>query len=434
LINFSDFTMASSFQSLSRVGLAVLNGEMSSRQAVQICLDRIEQQTGPGRSFVNLRAEQALAESLERDAEPARGPLHGIPFAVKDIFDTAEMPTEVSSRNYEGFQPAKDAAAVSLLRASGAVLLGKVATVEFRSANAPSKIPNPSSEEFTPGGSSAGSGAAVGAGLVPLALSTQTGGSTIRPASFCGAAAFKPTWGRVPVEGMKPFAPSLDTVGWVAEDCELLFRSARASGIDEKDPAINGRPLRIGFYETPYFSEAEEETHVALEETIRLLEDAGHRVEVVLGPAGCDRLNEWQDILMHGEGRASYLVEQARDTDAVHPGVLGVVSTEQGFTHEGMTEAYDHIAALRPRFDAALEPFDAWLTPAVVGEPPHQEKGNRLATFNRLFTALGLPCAGLPGLTGPYGLPVGIQLLAPRFADVHLLAVAKIVQGLIYQD
>jgi Asp-tRNA(Asn)/Glu-tRNA(Gln) amidotransferase A subunit family amidase len=426
--------MASSSQPLPRVGLAVLNGEMSSEQAVQICLDRIEQQDSPVRSFVSLRAEQALAESRERDAEPARGPLHGMPFAVKDIFDSADIPTEVNSRNYEGFQPAKDAAAVALLRASGAVLLGKVATVEFRSAAAPSETPNPSTAEFTPGGSSAGSGAVVGGGQVPLALATQTGGSTIRPASFCGAAAFKPTWGRVPVEGMKPFAPSLDTVGWVAENCELLIRATRASGIEEQKPTVIDRPLRIGFYETPYFSEAEEETHVALEETVRLLENAGHRVEVVLGPAGCDRLNEWQDTLMHGEGRASYLVEQAGDPAALHPGVLGVVSKEPGFTHTGMTDAYDQIAALRPLFDAAMAPFDAWLTPAVVGEPPHLEKGNSLATFNRLFTALGLPCAGLPGFSGPYGLPVGIQLLAPRFADVHLLAVAKIVEGLINSD
>jgi len=173
---------------------------------------------------------------------------------------------------------------------------------------------------------------------------------------------------------------------------------------------------------------------VALEETVRLLEKAGHRVEVVLGPADSDRLNEWQDTLMHGEGRASYLVEQARDPAALHPGVLGVVSKEPGFTHEGMTEAYDQISALRPQFDAALEPYDAWLTPAVVGEPPQLEQGNSLATFNRLFTALGLPCAGLPGFSGPYGLPVGIQLLAPRFADVHLLAVAKIVEDLINSD
>ena len=421
--------MDSSIQSLPGVGQAILNGEMTSEQAVQTCLERIEQQNGLGRNFVSLRAEQALAEARARDSETARGPLHGVPFAIKDIFYSADLPNDWHSPYDEEHQPAKDAAAVARLRASGAVLLGKVATVEFSPSKKPSR--SPLATEFTPGGSSAGSGAAVGGGQVPLALATQTGGSTIRPASFCGAAAFKPTWGRVPAEGMKPFAPSLDTVGWVAEDCELLIRAARASGIEEREIDVEGVQLRIGFYATPYFSEAEEETNVALAETVRLLIDAGHRVEEVRGPAGAERLNEWQDIVMHGEGRASYLSQQAGDPAALHPGVLEVISKERNLTHDSMKEAYDQLADMRRKFDSAMETYDAWLTPAVVGEPPKLERGNTHATFNRLFTALGLPCAGLPGFTGPYGLPVGIQLLAPRFADIHLLQVAKILEGLI---
>lgn len=423
--------MTPSAQSLPAIGRAVLNGEMSSEQAVQACLERIEQQNGHGRNFVSLRAEEALAEARVRDSESARGSLHGIPFAVKDIFQAADLPNEMYSPDGEELQAAKDAAAVALLRTAGAVLLGKVATVEFTTHEDSEESRNPFDTEFTPGGSSAGSGAAVGGGQVPLALATQTGGSTIRPASFCGAAAFKPTWGRVPVEGMKPFAPSLDTVGWVAEDFELLLRAARVSGIEEAETDLEGVSLRIGFYETPYFSEAEEETNVALGETVRLLISAGHHVEKVQGPKGAERLNEWQDTVMKGEGRASYLLEQARGPAALHPGVLDIISREQGFTHDNMRDAYEQLAAMRQAFDSEMASYDAWLTPAVVGEPPKLEKGNTLATFNRLFTALGLPCAGLPGFTGPYGLPVGIQLLAPRFADIHLLQVARIVEGLI---
>jgi Asp-tRNA(Asn)/Glu-tRNA(Gln) amidotransferase A subunit family amidase len=327
------------------MGRAVLNGEMSSEQAVQTCLERIEQQNGHGRNFVSLRAEEALAEARVRDSESARGPLHGIPFAVKDIFQAADLPNEWYSPDGEELQAAKDAAAVALLRAGGAVLLGKVATVEFTTHEDPEASRNPFDSEFTPGGSSAGSGAAVGGGQVPLALATQTGGSTIRPASFCGAAAFKPTWGRVPVEGMKPFAPSLDTVGWVAEDFELLLRAARVSGIEEAETDLEGVRLRIGFYETPYFSEAEEETNVALGETVRLLISAGHHVEKVEGPKGAGRLNEWQDTVMKGEGRASYLLEQARNPAALHPGVLDIISREQGFTHDNMRDAYERHAA-----------------------------------------------------------------------------------------
>ena len=419
-------------QTSGSLGQAVISGEISSEEAVKSCLERIEQQNSTTRSFVCLNQERALAEAKTRDKEPSRGLLHGVPFAVKDVFDTADLPTEFNSPLYKGFQPSKDAAAVALLRAAGAVFLGKVATVEFASVGALPETRNPHNPEFTPGGSSAGSGAAVGGGEVPLALATQTGGSTIRPASFCGAAAFKPTWGRVPVEGMKPFAPSLDTVGWIAEDCELLARAARVSGIETEIEDETALPLlRIGFYETPYFPEAAQETRDALDETVSLLEAAGHQVERVPGPPGAERLNEWQNILMHGEGRSSYLAEHARNPGLLHPGVLGVVNNTLGISHDDMREAYDRISALRREFDSAMEAYDAWLTPAVPGEAPRFEMGNGLATFNRLFTALHLPCVALPGFSGPSGLPVGIQLIARRFADNRLLQTARIVEKLI---
>ena len=423
--------MTTKIKSMTRLGRAVLDGKMSSEEAVQVCLERIERQDGLTRSFVSLRPERALAEARLRDAENPRGPLHGVPFAVKDIFDTIDLPTQFNSPYYLGFQPAKDAAAVALLRSAGAVLLGKVATAEFATLGALPETRNPYNAEFTPGGSSAGSAAAVGGGEVPLALATQTAGSTIRPASFCGAAAFKPTWGLVPVEGSRPFAPSLDTVGWIAEDCDLLVRSAQASGIELADTPPNESRLRIGFYRTPYYQEADAETDFALEKTINHLQRAGHTVTEVPGPPGAEGLNEWQNILMQGEGRASYLAEWAKDPDLLHPGVRDVVKNVLGITHNDMREAYDRIAALRPQFDLAMQGFDAWLTPATPGEPPKFESGNGLATFNRLFTALHVPCIALPGFTGPYGLPVGIQLIAQRFADRHLLETARIVESVL---
>jgi Asp-tRNA(Asn)/Glu-tRNA(Gln) amidotransferase A subunit family amidase len=415
----------------AQLGQAVLDRALTAEQAVRRCFERIEEQDGATRSFVSLRFVQALAEARDRDAAPSRRPLHGVPFAVKDIFDTEDLPTEFNSPMYRGFQPARDAAAVALLRAAGGVFLGKVTTVELASVGALPETRNPHNVEFTPGGSSAGSGAAVGGGEVPLALASQTAGSTIRPASFCGAAAFKPTWGRVPVEGMKPFAASLDTVGFIAENNELLLRAAEACGIVHERAPPGNRLLRIGFYRTPYFEEAEQETIFALEKTIHLLRKAGHHVEDVAGPPGAERLNEWQNTLMHGEGRTSYLAEHARDPGLLHPGVRDVVNNALGITFDELRGAYDGIAALRPEFEKAMAGFDAWLTPAVPGEPPRFELGNGLATFNRLFTALWLPCVALPGFHGPYGLPVGIQLVAPRFADSHLLDTAQVVESLI---
>ncbi len=414
------------------IGRAVLSGRMSSEDAVTACLERIEHQDSLTRSFVSLHPEKALLEAIARDNEEPRGPLHGVPFAVKDIFDTVDLPTEFNSPLYIGFQPAKDAAAVALLRAAGAVFIGKVATVEFAGIGAIPETRNPHNQEFTPGGSSAGSGAAVGGGKVPLALASQTAGSTIRPASFCGAAAIKPTWGRVPVEGMKPFAPSLDTVGWIAEDVDLLARAAEALGFHEEIPQRGHGALRIGLYRTPYWDEAEAETIFAVEQAAHLLAEAGHRVDEVPGPKNCEALNEWQEVLMNGEARTSYLAEHARDPERLHPGVLDVVRNRRGITFEDMCRAYDGIAAFRPQFDKALRPFDAWLTPAVPGEAPRFEQGNGLATFNRMFTALGLPCVAIPGFTGPYGLPVGIQLVAPRFADRRLLRTASEVEAIIH--
>jgi Asp-tRNA(Asn)/Glu-tRNA(Gln) amidotransferase A subunit family amidase len=423
--------MTTKIKSLTRLGRAVLDGRMTSEEAVHACLDRIEQQDGMTRSFVALRAQRALSEARQRDAEPPRGPLHGVPFAVKDIFDTVDLPTQFNSPYYLGFQSAKDAAAVALLRSAGAVLLGKVATAEFATLGSLPETRNPFNAEFTPGGSSAGSAAAVGGGEVPLALATQTAGSTIRPASFCGAAAFKPTWGRVPLEGVRPFAPSLDTVGWIAEDCDILVRAAQASGVEINEDLPGESRLRLGFYRTPYYDEAAAETDFALEKTINLLQRAGHAVTEVAGPDGAERLNEWQNILMQGEGRASYLAEWAQDPDLLHPGVRDVVNNVMGITQDDLREAYDRIAALRPQFDAAMDGFDAWLTPAAPGEAPRFEQGNGLATFNRLFTALHLPSVTLPGFTGPYGLPVGIQLVSRRFADRRLLETARIVESIL---
>ncbi|GAG86115.1 unnamed protein product, partial [marine sediment metagenome] len=302
---------------------------------------------------------------------------------------------------------------VSLLRAAGAVLIGKTATVEFAGVGAIPDTRNPFDLDYSPGGSSAGSGAAVGAGLVPLALATQTGGSTIRPGSFCGVAAFKPTWGRVSVEGLKPFAPGLDTVGWIASDATLLEAVAAAYGIESERDSGEEKRLRIGFYRTPYYDEAQPETLSALEQARGLLERAGHAVEDVSGPSGSESLNKWQDILMHGEGRFSLLAEYRRDPSLAHKGVSDLVENRKGISSADMLEAYDHIAALRPQYDKALSGFDAWLTPAVPGIAPRIGDGNGLATFNRLFTALHVPCVTLPGFTGPNDLPVGIQLVAP---------------------
>jgi Asp-tRNA(Asn)/Glu-tRNA(Gln) amidotransferase A subunit family amidase len=413
------------------IGRLVLAGHVTSVQAVETCLQRIHECDGALKSFVQLRAEEALAEAAALDAAEKKGPLHGMPFAAKDVFDTAELVTEYNSPYYRGHRPGRDAAAVALLRQAGAVLLGKVSTVEFAGVGAVPDTRNPHDLAHTPGGSSAGSGAAVGAGLVPLALATQTGGSTIRPAAFCGVAGYKPTWGRVSCEGVKPFSPSLDTVGFIAEDCALLQRAALACGFAAGKAAPESGPLRIGYYRTPYFDQAHTEVRAALERAIAALDQAGHRVEDVDGPAGQEGLNAWQDDVMFGEGQYALRAEFRANPELAHPGVRALVENHKQITPERLREGVDRIAALRPLFDQAMQGFDAWLTPAVPGEAPRFADGNGLATFNRLFTALHLPCVSVPAGYTKRGLPVAVQLVAPRDADPHLLAVAQVLEGLL---
>jgi Asp-tRNA(Asn)/Glu-tRNA(Gln) amidotransferase A subunit family amidase len=364
----------------------------------------------------------------------AKGPLAGIPFAAKDIFATATLPTTYGSPHYAGFQAGADAAVIQLLKDSGALLLGKTSTVEFASVGAIPPTRNPWDLDRSPGGSSAGSGAAVGAGLVPLALASQTGGSTIRPAAFCGAVGYKPTWGRISTEGMKPFAPSLDTVGLIASHVRLLRHVAVALGFGAPLPVRTDRPLRIGWFPTPYAEDMEEASRNALDRARAVLREAGHEVVTAPVPDGGDTLNEWQNIVMHGEGRYSYQADRLRFGDRLHPGLLACADNALGIRPRDLTTALDAIADLRPRYDDALREFDAWLTPAVPGEAPAwspEDSGS--AVFNRLFTALHVPCVCLPAGFGPNGLPLAVQLVAARDRDQPLLAVAGIVETLLRQ-
>ena len=411
------------------------SGEISSEQAVRSCIGNIERRNGEVRALVDFDAGQALATARARDGErKSRGPrsaLHGLPFAVKDVIDTADLKTQRNSPRYEGRRAEQDAACVRLLRQAGCVLVGKAETVEFAGIGRDPPTSNPHNAAHTPGGSSAGSGACVATGMAPLALGTQTGGSVIRPASFCGVAGFKPTYGRVPVQGLWLHAPSLDTVGWMAEDVELLARTAEVLLKESWAAPETDRRLRIGLYRTPYWHDAQPASRSAVETAAERLAHAGHAVETVAEVPGAENLNEWQDVIMHGEARISLLPEYGAGTMGLHEDIVEEIEVNRGITPRAMAEAHDGIGALRPVFDPLLGAHDAWLTAAVPGEAPLRRDGNGEATFNRLFTALHLPCATAPGLEGPNGLPVGVQLVGARFSDMRVLAAAAILEGLL---
>jgi Asp-tRNA(Asn)/Glu-tRNA(Gln) amidotransferase A subunit family amidase len=349
------------------------------------------------------------------------GPLHGVPFAVKDIIDTAEMPTEYNSRLYRGHKPAKDAACVSMLRSAGAILIGKTETIEFAAHGRNPVTRNPHDFTRTPGGSSSGSAAAVADMMVPLTLGTQTGGSVIRPASFCGVFGFKPTYSTVNAEGAKLFSVTLDTIGWYARtlgDIALLADIYEVSSAELPAPA----GMNFAYYETPYWGRTTPEAQRAFHATLDKVRAAGASItELKLGDA-FSAVNDLKERVMRGEGRVAFLHLHKMAPEKLSPGIRKRMGRTDDLL---LRKALDDAALLRIAFDKAAEPFDAVLTPAATGIAPEGLAYAGDPIFNGLWTLLHVPCLSLPVMSGEKGLPIGLQLVAPRFADARLLAAAR---------
>jgi Asp-tRNA(Asn)/Glu-tRNA(Gln) amidotransferase A subunit family amidase len=403
-------------------------GELTGEQYVRACLERIAERDPAVRAWTHVDPAHALNQAREIDKGGYRGPLHGIPIGVKDMIDTVDMPTTHNSPIYQGHRPGQDAAAVATLRAAGAVILGKTDTTEFAAAGRQSWARNPHDLTRTPGGSSAGSAAAVADAQVPLALGTQTGGSTIRPASFCGVFALKPSWGAVSREGVKIYSVTLDTISWFSRDLDDLGLLCDVFDIVDDAPvvvpAVAG--LRIALCRSPFWAEAEAGTPEALEHAAEKLRLAGAAVTVLDLPPEFEPLGEMQRVVMHSEGRAAFLSLSKTHPHLLHDDFFSRVENRDGYTRADLTAAYDHAGRCRTTFDAIAAGYDAVLTPSAKGEaPPGRYPGD--AVFNRMWTLLHVPCVNVPSCPGPNGMPVGVTLVAPRFHDRRLLAVAGVV-------
>ena len=401
-------------------------GTLSAETLVRACLDRIAERDPAIRAWSFVDPDQAIRTARELDKGPVRGPLHGIPIGVKDMIDTADMPTQHNSPIYAGHRPAHDAAAVATLRAAGAIILGKTDTTEFAAAGRHAGTRNPHDATRTPGGSSAGSAAAVADFQVPLALGTQTGGSTIRPASFCGVFALKPSWGVVSREGVKHYSVTLDTISWFARDLEDLGLLCDVFGIadDTAARAIPVAGLRIALCRTPFWSEAGPGVAETLEDAAEHLRSAGATVEPLTLPASFDRLGDMQRQVMHAEGRAAFLSLARTHPHLLHDDFHSRVENRDGITRAQLAAAYDHAAACRSQFDAIAQGYDAILTPSAPGEAPIGHHPGS-AVFNRMWTLLHVPCVNIPGRPGPNAMPIGVTLVSGRYTDRQLLAVAS---------
>ncbi len=405
-------------------------GTLTSRALVTACLDRIAERDGIVRAWAFLDPDLALAQADAADAVPLadRGPLHGVPVGVKDIILTRDMPTQMNSPHFAGHFPPVDAAAVALLRGAGAVILGKCDTVEFAVNGRRAATTNPHDPARTPGGSSSGSAAAVADGQVPLTLGTQTGGSVIRPASYCGVWAIKPTWNAVSAEGVKTCAASFDTLGWYGRTAADLDLLAEVYGLDAAAAPLpeTVEGSKIALCPSPVWDMAEPATRAAMDTAVARLRAAGAQMTDLALPEAFASLTAAHKVIMQAEMRTAFLPEWRAIGTALYPEMIGILRNDAGHSRADLLAALDLAAACRARFDALAAPFDAVLTPSTTGTAPIGPQDTGAATFNRIWTLLHMPCVNVPGLTAQDGLPIGVTLTGPRFSDRRLLRAAAL--------
>jgi amidase len=392
-------------------------------------LDRIDAREPVVGAWQYLDREQALATARRRDAEPPRGPLHGIPIAVKDLIDTVDMPTGYGSPIYRRHRPAADASCVALAKAAGAVVLGKTVTTEF-AALTPGKTANPRNPAHTPGGSSSGSAAAVADGMAPLAFGTQTAGSVIRPAAYCGCIGYKPSFGLINRAGVKPLADSLDTIGILAHRVE---DAAFFAGVLSERPALRHLAVpseapRFGLYRTPVWEEAEPATAAVLDAAREALVRAGASVaELAIAPEHHE-LTEAQNTIMRFEMVRAFAYERTLHSAELSPRFAQMLDAGMTIGTDEYDRALARAAEARAGLDAFFGSCDAVLVPAAPGEAPMGLGNTGDPVFNRMWTLLGIPCVTLPASWADNGLPTGVQLVGRLGDDPRLMACAIVLE------
>ena len=404
-------------------------GRLSSEALVTACLDRIAEREAVVGAWQFLDRDMALAVARRRDASPPSGPLHGVPIAVKDLLDTVDMPTGYGSPIYRGHRPAADAACVALARAAGAVVLGKTVTTEF-ACFTPGKTANPHNPAHTPGGSSSGSAAAVADRMAPLAFGTQTAGSILRPAAFCGIVGYKPSFGLIQRAGVKALADSLDTIGTMARN---VADAAFFAGILGGRPALRHVAMpdaapRFGLYRTPMWEEAEPRTAAALDHAREALERGGARVEEIAIAPEHHGLTAAHDIVMGFELAQSLAYERIERSAELSPPLAQQLDAGMAVGADAYEAALAETAAARVGLDAFFGSCRAILVPAAPGEAPQGLGYTGNPVFNRMWTLLGVPCVTLPAIWGDNGLPTGVQLVGRPGGDAALMEAAMFVE------
>jgi Asp-tRNA(Asn)/Glu-tRNA(Gln) amidotransferase A subunit family amidase len=430
--------MHRSLRALDALGRRIRRGERlmpdktTAEAAVSACLARIAEREPAVGAWTYLDPERALAEARTRDALAPNGPLHSVVVGIKDIMDTGDMPTEYGSAIYHGHRPAADAACVSVLRKAGAVALGKTVTTEFAAFH-PGKTRNPHNPEHTPGGSSSGSAAAVADGMVPVALGTQTMGSVIRPASFCGVVGYKPSFGLINRTGVKSQAEAVDTIGVFARSVADAARVAAVlMGAAPMDFATTvAHPPRIALYRGPDWGKAEPAAANAFEEAAQRLALAGASVAEIAPPAVLDEAAVAHVPIVMYELARAFAPEWLAHRELLSAALVGMIDDGWALPFADYAAALEAMEAGRRWIAGRFLVADLLLTLSAPGEAPKGLASTGDSVFNRLWSGLHLPALTLPYGRGPNGLPLGIQLIGKFRGDAQFVAAARWVEEVL---
>lgn len=420
---------------------AVAEGQLSSEEIVQDCIDHINEVEPSVGAWQYFNPEYAL--DVARQADKFRqtghelGVLHGVPVGVKDIFNTQDMPTEYGCKLYDGHQPSHDASAVAALRTAGGLVMGKTVTTEM-AVYTPGKTTNPHDPARTPGGSSSGSAAAVAAGMVPVAIGTQTNGSVIRPASFCGVYGFKPSFGLISRTGVLRQSRSLDQVGVFARTLEDIALVAESIMVyDDKDPDMKPIPKpamsklvaseppvppKLAFVKTPVWDQADEDTKDAFGE---LVEHLGDRVVEVELPDFFGEVIDVHRTIMESDLALNFDREYQHDDGLLSDTLRAMIERGQKNLAMDYNRAMAKVPDYQKALSAILSQYEAIVTPATPGEAPEGLESTGSPVFCTLWTLCGLPALTIPALQGNNGMPIGVQMVADHREDARLMRTAK---------
>lgn len=416
--------------------------QLSPVELVHSCLQRIDQLESRLQAWVTIDRESALAAARRCEDEiqrgQYRGPLHGIPIGIKDIFHTAGLKTTAGSPIHADFVPDSDAGAVRRLREAGAIILGKAQTTEF-AALAPSPTQNPWNLEHTPGGSSSGSAAAVATAMCPGALGSQTYGSTIRPAAYCGCVGLKPSYGRISAAGIFALAWSLDHIGLftrTVSDSALLLQSL--AGNDPQDPACEDvpvpdysqalrdlKPPRLGLVRDFFLEKAEEETRKHLEAIAERFARAGAQIIEVRLPESFAGELDAHFALLQAETAVTHRESYAQHQSRYSPQMQDLIEKGQKVSTARYVEIRRHQQRFRHDMNALCRTVDALLTPSTPAPAPRGLHSTGDPSFNGPASFSGIPSLGLPSGLSANGLPLGVQLMSAAFTEERLLATAQ---------